>query len=119
MAPQSQLGWGLISQFYSTQPDTSLRCEFPGPGQVGRWNVSVVATAHSCSSFLPTRRGMARLSRPGASMCKLSAQRNYAVTQLPATVPSLYEHLTTIGELSCFFIIPYGKPGVAVCFYKI
>ena len=46
---------GVISHFYSPQPDTNLRCEFPGPGLVNRENVSVVAAAQSYSSFLPTR----------------------------------------------------------------
>ena len=48
--------------------------------------MSVVAAAQSCSSFLPTRRGMGRLSRPGASVGKFPAQRKYAAaTIVPAT----------------------------------
>ena len=78
-------GGGLISHFCSPQPYTSLRFEFLGPELVDRGNVSAVAAAESCSSFLPICRGMARLSRPRASVCKFPVQRNYAVTQVPAT----------------------------------
>ena len=71
--------------FYRPRPDTSLRCEFPGLGLVDQGNVSVVAAAQSCSSFLPTRRRMARLSRPRACVCKFPAQWNYAVSRVPNT----------------------------------
>ena len=62
------LAEGLISHICSPQPDTSFRCEFPGLGLVNRGNLSVVPTAQSCSSFLPIRGGMDRLSRPGATV---------------------------------------------------
>ena len=48
-------------------------------------NVSVVAAAQSCSSLLPSRGRMARLSRPSATACKFPAHRNYAVTRVSAT----------------------------------
>ena len=75
------IGLGLISHFCSPQPYTSLRCGFPGPGLVDKGNMSVVAAAQSCSSFLPTRREMARLSWPTASVSKFPAQRNSTVVQ--------------------------------------
>ena len=45
---------------------------------VNRGNVSVVgAAAQSRSSFLPTRGGMARLSRPRATVCKFTDHMYY------------------------------------------
>ena len=55
------------------------------PGLLNRGNVSVVAAAQSCYSFLPTRGGMARLSKPRASVCKFPAHGNHAVTQVVVT----------------------------------
>ena len=59
--------------------------EVPRSELVSRGNVSVVAASQSCSSFLSTRGGMARLSWPRATVCKFHAQRNYAVTRVFAT----------------------------------
>ena len=56
----------------------------PAWGIVNRGNVSVVSAAQSCSSFSPTRGGMARLSRPRATVCRFPAHRNYAVTRVSA-----------------------------------
>ena len=83
--PTKPIGLGLISHFCNRQPDTSLRCEFPGYGLVNRGNVSVVAAAQSCSSFLPARGGMTRLSRPRAPVCKFVDHWNYALTKVSAT----------------------------------
>ena len=55
---------GLISHFCSPLLDISLHCEFPVSGIVNRGNASVVAAVQSCSSFLPTRAGMVKRSRP-------------------------------------------------------
>ena len=57
----------------------------PGSGLVNQGNVSVVAGAQSCFSFLPTSGGMARLSRPRAIVCKFPTHINYSVTRVSAT----------------------------------
>ena len=57
----------------------------PGSGLVNQGNVSVVAGAQSCFSFLPTSGGMARLSLPRAIVCKFPAHINYSVTRKSAT----------------------------------
>ena len=44
----------------------------------------VFAAAQSSSSFLPSRGGMVRTSRPRATVCKFHAHGNYAVTKVPA-----------------------------------
>ena len=56
----------------------------PQVNEMNRGSVSVVATAQSCSSLLPTRGLVARLSRPRAAVCKFPAHKNYAVTYVSA-----------------------------------
>ena len=86
-----QAAWSLLWWWpccYCNTTTTTFRlrrAHFPGSGLVIQGNVSVVAAAQSCSSFLPIRGGIARLSRPRAIVCKFSAHRNYAVTRVSAT----------------------------------
>ena len=104
MTHQNPFGWALIPNFCSLHPhpDISLHLEFPGSGLVNRRNVSAAASAQSCSLFLPTLGGMARLTRPRAIVCKFPVHRNYAVTSgfEPGTLP-LGQHATrySIGGL--------------------
>ena len=97
----SPVDWQLISHFHSPQPDTSWHCEFPGSKLVNRGNVPVVAAVQRCSSFLATRRGISRLSRPRATVSKFPDHINYAVTRVSAagsnhsTIQLRIHHATT------------------------
>ena len=56
--------------------------------------MSVVAAAQSGSSFLPTRGGMARLSRHNAIVFKFPAHMNYAVTRVSTGIRTQHRPAT-------------------------
>ena len=74
-------GWSPISVALSLT-SANAACSLARSGLVNRGSLSVVAATRSCSSFLPTHRGIARLSRPRATVCRFHTHKNYAVTRV-------------------------------------